>query len=102
MESNRQKSAVWYVTSAAGFGLIFAWCANLAIAAANDKPNVLFICVDDMNDWVGCLGGYPGVKTPNIDRLAERGVLFTNAHCTSPKCGPSRAAIHTGLPGHRQ
>ncbi len=62
------------------------------------KPNVLFLCVDDMKDWVNCLGGYEGtVLTPNIDRLAKRGVLFTNAHCASPKCAPSRAAIMTGL-----
>ena len=62
------------------------------------KPNVLFLAVDDMKDWVNCLGGYEGVvHTPNIDRLARRGMLFTNAHCPSPKCAPSRAAIMTGL-----
>ena len=61
-------------------------------------PNVLFLAVDDMKDWVNCLGGYEGtVHTPNIDRLARQGVLFTNTHCTSPKCAPSRAAIMTGL-----
>ena len=55
------------------------------------KPNVLFLAVDDMKDWVNCLGGYEGtVYTPNIDRLAKRGMLFTNAHCASPKCAPSR------------
>ena len=62
------------------------------------QPNVLFLAVDDMKDWVGCLGGYEGtVHTPNIDRLAARGMLFANAHCASPKCAPSRAAIMTGL-----
>ena len=62
------------------------------------KLNVLFLAVDDMKVWVGCLGGYEGkVHTPNIDRLAKRGVLFSNAHCASPKCAPSRAAIMTGL-----
>lgn len=70
--------------------------APLLFATA-EKPNVLFISVDDMNDWVGCLDGYLGVKTPNIDQLATRGVLFTNAHACSPKCNPSRAAIMTGL-----
>ena len=59
------------------------------------NPNVLFISVDDMNDWVGCLGS-DRIPTPNIDALAERGLLFTNAHAPSPKCGPSRAAILTG------
>ncbi len=59
------------------------------------KPNVLMIIVDDMNDWVGCLGS-DRVPTPHIDALAERGLLFTNAHAPSPKCAPSRAAILTG------
>jgi arylsulfatase A-like enzyme len=62
-----------------------------------DKPNVLFISVDDLNDWVGVLGGYPKAITPNIDALAKRGVLFTNAHCAAPLCGPSRAALMTGI-----
>lgn len=48
------------------------------------------------NNWVRLLGGYPGVKTPNIDRLAQRGVLFRNAHCASPLCNPSRTALLTG------
>ncbi len=66
--------------------------------AQRPKPNVLFLAVDDMKDWVGCLGGYRGtVVTPHIDRLAKRGMLFSNAHCASPKCAPSRAAIMTGL-----
>lgn len=76
--------------------LVFA-LSNISLAQ-NDSPNILFIGVDDMADWVGCMDGYAGkVHTPNIDRLANRGVLFTNAHCTSPICGPSRAAILTGL-----
>ncbi|MEO7653009.1 MAG: sulfatase [Bryobacteraceae bacterium] len=69
----------------------------VAALAASKRPNVLFISVDDMNDWVGCLGGYPGVQTPNIDRLAKRGALFANAHCASPLCNPSRTALLTGL-----
>ena len=60
-------------------------------------PNVLFISVDDLNDWTSCLGGHPQVRTPNIDRLARSGVLFTNAHCAAPACNPSRTAIMTGL-----
>lgn len=59
--------------------------------------NVLFVCIDDLNDWVGCLGGYPGVVTPNMDRLASQGVLFSNAHCAVPACRPSRIATLTGL-----
>jgi arylsulfatase A-like enzyme len=65
------------------------------VAAA--RPNVLFLAVDDMKDWTGYQGGYEGkVVTPNIDRLAARGRPFLNAHCPSPKCGPSRAAIMHG------
>lgn len=65
-------------------------------ASATERPNVLMIVVDDMNDWVGCLGGHPDVKTPNIDRLAKRGLLFTNAHVAAPVCNPSRVATLTG------
>lgn len=61
------------------------------------KPNVLFIPVDDMNDWVGHLGGHPQSVTPNLDRLAKRGVTFTSAHCAAPACNPSRVALLTGL-----
>ncbi|MGY8672836.1 MAG: sulfatase-like hydrolase/transferase, partial [Verrucomicrobiia bacterium] len=63
-------------------------------------PNVLFIAMDDLNDWIGCLGGHPQTITPNLDRLAKSGVLFTNAHCPAPACNPSRTAIMTGLSPH--
>ena len=64
------------------------------------RPNVLMIVVDDMNDWIGCLGGHPDVQTPHIDRLAQQGLLFTNAHCPAPVCNPSRTAVLTGrMPG---
>ena len=56
--------------------------------AADRRPNVLFIAVDDLNDWVGCLRGHPQSRTPNIDRLARRGTLFANAHCQAPLCNP--------------
>ncbi len=62
-----------------------------------DKPNILFIAVDDMNDWIGPLGGLDIAKTPNLDKLAEQSVTFTNAHCASPACAPSRLAIMTGV-----
>ena len=71
--------------------------ALLLTAAAERKPNVLFIAIDDLNDWVGCLGGHPDVKTPHLDRLAARGVLFTKAYCAAPACNPSRAALMTGI-----
>ncbi len=71
--------------------------AEKTLASDTPNPNVLFISVDDLNDWIGCLGGHPQAKTPNIDRLAASGVLFTNAHCAAPACNPSRTAIMTGL-----
>jgi arylsulfatase A-like enzyme len=71
-----------------------------ATANAADPPNVLFISVDDLNDWIGCLGGHPQAITPNLDRLAESGVLFTNAHCPAPACNPSRGAILSGISPH--
>ena len=78
--------------------LTVACSLNAPEVLARESPNVLFLAVDDLKDWVNCLGGYEGtVHTPNIDRLARRGMLFTNAHCVSPKCAPSRAALLTGL-----
>jgi arylsulfatase A-like enzyme len=65
--------------------------------AATPRRNLLFIAIDDLNDWVGCLGGHPQTRTPNLDRLAQQGVLFTNAHCAAPLCNPSRAALMTGI-----
>ena len=74
-------------------------------AKNDDRPNVLFLAVDDMKDWVNCLGGYEGtVHTPNIDRLAERGMLFTNAPlpvakvCTIASCDhDGTQAVHDWL-----
>src|SRR3982751_6474162 len=69
----------------------------LGPATAADRPHVLFIAIDDLNDWVGCLKGHPQVRTPAMDKLAARGTLFTNAHCQAPLCNPSRTSIMTGL-----
>lgn len=66
-------------------------------ARETPKPNVLLITIDDLNDWVGCLGGHAQSLTPNIDALAARGVLFTNAHCNGPICNPSRVSFMTGI-----
>ncbi len=60
-------------------------------------PNVLFIAIDDLNDWVGYLEGHPQVKTPNIDRLVKGGIGFTKAYTVAPLCNPSRVALLTGL-----
>lgn len=77
---------------------LLAWFLIVVIPSwAQQQPNVLFIAVDDLNDWVGVLKGHPQAKTPHIDRLASQGMLFTNAHCQAPICGPSRASVLTGL-----
>jgi arylsulfatase A-like enzyme len=74
-----------------------AGLATCARAAANSKPNVLFIAIDDMNDWIGVMKGHPQTKTPHLDKLAASGAMFTSAHCAAPLCNPSRTAIMTGL-----
>ena len=81
--------------------LFFTVPAALVAADASPKPpNILFIAVDDLNDWIGCLGGHPQTKTPNFDRLAASGVLFKNAYCAGASCNPSRAAVMSGLSAH--
>ena len=70
---------------------------NSALSATPARPNILLISIDDLNDWVGCLGGHPQASTPNIDALAARGTLFANAHCQAPVCQPSRASLMTSL-----
>jgi arylsulfatase A-like enzyme len=59
-------------------------------------PNILFIIADDLNDWVGWLGGHPLARTPNMDRLAGMGIRFTNAHCSYALCNASRTSLMTG------
>jgi iduronate 2-sulfatase len=68
-----------------------------AMAKNLKNPNILMIVIDDLNDWVGAMNGHPNALTPNIDRLAEKGTLFTNAHASAPLCGPTRAALLSGL-----
>ena len=80
------------------FWLGISWIACFGLGAASpEKPNVLFIAVDDLNDWIGSLGGHPDTRTPNMDRLAARGMLFTRAYTVAPACNPSRAALLTGI-----
>ena len=67
-------------------------------ATAGDKrPDIVFIIVDDLNDWVGCLGGHPDAKSPHIDSLAASGMLFSRAYCNSPQCRPSRTSLNYGI-----
>lgn len=65
-------------------------------ADSKSKPNVLLIISDDLNDWIGPMHGHPQTKTPNLDKLASRGVTFMNAQASAPFCNPSRASFMTG------
>ncbi len=76
---------------------LLALFALLGFSRAAEKPNVLFIAIDDLRDWVGYLGHNPQTRTPNIDRLAKMGVAFTHSYCAAPVCNPSRAALMSGL-----
>ena len=87
-------STMRYVSYALIFMVIGTWFVRA-------KTNALLIAIDDLNDWVGCMDGHPQAFTPNIDRLAKRGMLFTNAHCQGPICGPSRASLLSGFYPHR-
>ena len=82
-------------------GFLILLCSSLlalhAAPPAPAKPNVLFIAVDDLNDYISPLANHPGVRTPNLDRLAKRSVTFANAHCAAPACHPSRVAVMTGV-----
>ncbi len=62
-----------------------------------DKKNVLFICIDDLNDWIGALAEQPAAHTPNIDKLAASGTLFRHAYCPAPACRPSRESTLRGI-----
>ena len=87
-----------YLTLPVFFLCIFLRALNsVVLAQSTPKYNVLFIAVDDLNDWIGPLKGYPGVKTPNIDRLAKKGMTFKKAYCSAPACNPSRASLLTGV-----
>ena len=74
-------------------------CLILGCSIANQviaRPNVLFIGIDDMNDWTTLFDEGNPIQTPNLKRLAERGTFFSRAYCASPRCNPSRTAIMTG------
>ena len=71
--------------------------ARKSLKQAQGRPDVLFVVVDDLNDWISLLDAESPIKTPNLERLAQRGMLFTKAYCASPACNPSRVAVLTGL-----
>ncbi|QDU30158.1 Choline-sulfatase [Anatilimnocola aggregata] len=70
---------------------------SITPATAAERPNVVFIAIDDQNDWIGAFGGHKLAKTPHIDLLANRGTAFLNAHCQAPLCNPSRTSLLLGL-----
>src|SRR3954463_15558302 len=80
-------------------GLLLATGVQAGVASGQKpaRPNVLFIAVDDLNHWVGYTGRNEQTITPNLDRLAARGVRFTHSYCAAPVCNPSRAALMSGL-----
>ena len=77
--------------------LLGAATTSATAAAPVQKPNVVVILIDDLNDWTGTLGGHPQVSTPNLDALAERGFEFRNAHAQAGLCHPSRTSLMTSL-----
>ena len=77
--------------------LFCAACSLQQSTAENEKPNFLFIAIDDLNDWIEPLEGLPASVTPNFTRFASMATTFTNAHCSSPACSPSRISVMTGV-----
>jgi arylsulfatase A-like enzyme len=79
--------------------LIYSSVTQAQPQVKGTKPNIIFLAIDDLNDWINPagLGGVPGLKTPNFDRLRKMSMSFTNAHIPSPACAPSRVSIMTGV-----
>ena len=94
MQTSKQALLFLSIFSACVIGTADEACGT---GRKDGKPNVLFIAIDDLNDWNGVLKGNPQAITPHMDRLASRGIVFTNAHCAAPACGPSRSAIMSGI-----
>src|SRR4051794_34176948 len=79
------------------FCALLVLTASAARGADAPKPNVLFIAIDDLRDWVGYLGQNKQTITPNLDKLAGKGVYFTRSYCAAPVCNPSRTALMSGM-----
>ena len=100
LESGRPNGMIALAGSAlaAFWAVVVATVLSPAVLGADEPPNVLFIAVDDWNDWNSVLEGHPRVHTPNLNRLAARSAVFTRAYCSSPVCNPSRTAVMFGRP----
>ena len=100
MISNHTRLTSQSTASCFGF-LIVVYSVSIACAESNAglprRPDVLFIAIDDLNDWITLLDRDAPIETPNLHRLAKQGMLFTRAYCASPACNPSRTAVLTGL-----
>ena len=81
-----------------GLLLVIGWAGA---SVPPEQPHVLFIAIDDMNDWTTLFDRNNPIKTPNLEKLADRGAFFTRAYCSSPTCNPSRASIMTGTRPHQ-
>ncbi len=85
-------------------GILGVMLAGVSCSSRPDapeaRPNVLLVVFDDLNDSVEGMGGHPQARTPNLDRLMERGVQFSNAHSNAPICAPSRASLFSGIYPH--
>ena len=80
-------------------GMVFGGCKAVSGGSGGKggRPNIIFIMTDDQGPWAFGAAPHADARTPNMDRLAKRGVLFSNAHCSAPACGPSRTSLMTGL-----
>ena len=86
--------------AAIGSALAFRPAPSGSGKPRTDPPNVFFLSIDDINDWIGVYGGHPQAYTPNLDALAQRSTMFTKAYCSVPLCHPSRIATMTGIRPH--
>ena len=77
-------------------GVVLSMLPGCSLSSGSDRPNVLFISIDDLRPDLGCYGNRE-IKTPNIDKFAESGMVFMQTHCQSAVCAPSRASLMTGL-----
>ena len=86
-------NTLFKVTTMLALAITVTFLPNIAFAK---KKNVLFIAVDDLKPILGCYGD-PLIQTPNIDKLANQGIIFENNHCQQAVCATSRASLMTGM-----
>ncbi|HEC41475.1 MAG TPA: DUF4976 domain-containing protein [Bacteroides sp.] len=96
MKNNLKILSTCLITALAA-GILSSCSSGNPKAAEYQKPNVLFIAVDDLNDWIGTMGGHPQAITPSLDKLVNQGVFFTNAHASQAVCTASRNSLLSGL-----